>query len=68
MYMPREGESADSISVDNIDRNRIYKMVSTAQDRAMFIPHYVACSIIDKQEFTTINKMPVDLEKRNILQ
>ena len=43
-------------------------MVSTAQDRAMFIPHYVACSIIDKQEFTTINKMPVDLEKRNILQ
>lgn len=68
VYMPREGESADSISVDNIDRNRIYKMVSTAQDRAMFIPHYVACSIIDKQEFTTNNKMPVDLEQRNILQ
>ncbi len=55
VYVPTE-EEQERPDV-NIDIDRIYKMVSSTGNRSFFIKHNVATSIVDKQEFTSLNKM-----------
>lgn len=52
VYLPESDEQVQSIK-----RERIYKMVSCTGSRSYFIGHNVANSIIDKVEFTALNKM-----------
>ena len=40
-----------------IDRNRIYKMVSSNKFQCFFIPERVSSQIQDKYEFSPLNKM-----------
>lgn len=63
VYMPEEGEH---ISVDKLDRNKIYKFVSTSQGRACFIPYNVAIPIYDGHEYGSHNKIELDDDKRSI--
>lgn len=41
----------------NLVKDRIYKLVSSTGNRSFYIPYMVALSIIDKVEYTQLNKM-----------
>lgn len=41
----------------NLVKDRIYKLVSSTGNRSFYIPYMVALSIIDKIEYTQLNKM-----------
>lgn len=55
VYLPTKEELKDGIKV--VDKKRIYKMVSTSENRCFFIPERVAKIIEDKVEFTAKNKL-----------
>jgi CRISPR-associated endonuclease Csn1 len=57
VYLPNKGNNNTNFNFPNIDATRIYKMVSCSGHQCYFIPHSVASSIIDKQEFGPLNKM-----------
>jgi CRISPR-associated endonuclease Csn1 len=46
--------------------NQVYKVVSFTGNRLYAVPHTVATSIVDKVEFTQLNKMEQDLDKISI--
>ena len=54
VYLPTQEELKEGIIV--IDRKRIYKMVSSSGNQCFFIGEEVAKSIVDKVEFTSLNK------------
>ncbi len=51
VYVPIAGRDED------IDTNRIYKMVSASGGQCFFVKENVAIPIVDKYEFSTLNKM-----------
>ncbi len=57
VYLPTKEELKNGINANSIDRNRIYKMVSSSGHQCFFIKCNVANSIIDKYEFSPLNKM-----------
>lgn len=54
VYLPKNGET----TVD--DKTRIYKIVSFTNSRLYCIPYSVANSIVDKVEYTQLNKLEFD--------
>lgn len=52
VYVPKEGETGQTI-----DKNRLYKFVSCTGNQAFFILSNVASIIIDKVEYSLLNKM-----------
>ena len=54
VYLPTKEEMRNGIIV--IDRKRIYKMVSSSGNQCFFIDEKVAKAIVDKVEFTSLNK------------
>ena len=42
--------------MDDIDRTRIYKFVSSSGNNAFFIPHYIANRIVETLELGSNNK------------
>ena len=56
VYMPTQEEVAYGVKEWN--KNNIYKVVSFDDANCYFLPHYVASSVIDKEEFTRHNKIP----------
>lgn len=57
VYLPTEEEQRKGVDISNIDRSRIYKMVSSSVSQCFFIVSEVASSIYDKNEFSALNKM-----------
>ncbi len=57
IYLPTDEELKNGVDIAHIDKNRIYKMVSCSEGRAFFIIETVAKSIVDKVEFSSLNKM-----------
>ena len=57
VYLPTADEVENGRVSLPLDRNRIYKMVSATEKRAYFIQYFIAKSLIDKEEFTKLNKM-----------
>ena len=55
VYLPKKEDLKDGIKV--VDKNRIYKMVSCGQLQFMCIAYYVASPIVNKVEFSSMNKM-----------
>lgn len=55
VYLPTDEQISNGI--DSIDKERIYKFVSCTGNESYFLPHRVATSIIDKQEFSSMNKI-----------
>lgn len=57
VYVPTPDEIERGIVDGELDRARIYKMVSCSGKQCFFVPYTVAKSIVDKSEFSLQNKM-----------
>lgn len=57
MYVPKQEELNTGDIQFPIDRNRIYKVVSSTGNRFFFVPQNIANVIWDKNEFSSLNKM-----------
>lgn len=57
VYLPNEDELERGVVSLPLDRSRIYKMVSSSGKQCFFIKYSVANPIVDKVEFSTLNKM-----------
>lgn len=71
VYVPTEEEIKQNDKLDiqtSIQKNkgRVYKIVSFTGNRLSAIPYYVATSIVDKVEFTQLNKMESTLDRVSI--
>jgi len=65
VYVPTEDEKAGTVDFKNITKDkakRIYRMVSCSTYQAFFILTSVATSIVDKKEFSVLNKMEKSLD------
>ena len=57
VYLPKEDEIKSGKIVQPLDKDRIYKMVSCTGGKCFFIKSIVASPILDKKEFSPLNKM-----------
>ena len=57
VYLPTEKELASGEISQPIDNSRIYKMVSSSGVDCHFVLHLVSTTIVDKVEFSPLNKM-----------
>ena len=57
VYLPTKEELEKGVDISSIDRNRVYKMVSSSGTQCFFVKCNVANCIIDKYEFSPLNKM-----------
>ena len=57
VYVPTQEEVESGMISQQIDKSRIYKMVSSSKFQVYFIKVNVASSIHDKNEFSALNKM-----------
>lgn len=66
VYVPVEGEIIEDINFQNLSneqKERIYKIVSFTKGRIYGIPNRVAVSIVNKMEYTQLNKIEFIKEK-----
>ena len=66
VYVPIEGEIIEDIDFRNLSKEqkeRIYKIVSFTKGRIYGIPNKVAVSIVNKMEYTQLNKIEFIKEK-----
>jgi CRISPR-associated endonuclease Csn1 len=62
VYVPTI-EEIESMQTKTINKlNRIYKIVSFTGNRLYAVPYYVAKAIVDKVEYTQLNKVESDIE------
>lgn len=61
VYVPEENEQ---IEVNNIERQRIYKVVSSTGNQLLCIPFCSANVILNKKEYEALNKMETTIDKR----
>lgn len=64
VYLPTKDELKDGISV--VDKKRIYKIVSFTGNRLYVISYSVAKCIIDKMEYTQLNKFEFTDKKESV--
>lgn len=65
VYVPIEGEDIRRIGDNNIDKqqiNNLYKMVSSSTYQCFFIRNDISTSIVNKMEFSSLNKMEKTME------
>jgi CRISPR-associated endonuclease Csn1 len=66
VYLPTPDELENGIDIENIKHDRIYKIVSFTGNRMYGIPYNIANIIIDKFEFTQLNKIEFTDKKESI--
>ena len=71
VYIPTEDEKENltTINFNNLSKEqiqRVYKPVSFTGNRLYAIPNNIATSIVDKMEFTLLNKLEFTLDKESI--
>lgn len=54
VYVPTVNEIVDE---NNLDKSRVYKMVSSSGNQCFFVLSMVSKSIVDKKEYSPLNKM-----------
>ena len=57
VYLPTSEDIVNGHITQPIDKSRIYKMVSSSGSQCFFIKHNIANIIVDKYEFSPLNKM-----------
>lgn len=57
VYLPTAEDIERGVVSMPLDRERIYRMVSCTGNQVFFIPYSVATMIVDKVEFSSMNKM-----------
>ena len=62
VYVPGEEEIINDID-NNYKISSIYKIVSFTSKRLYVVPYYVSKSIVDKVEYTQLNKLEFTMEK-----
>lgn len=65
VYVPLENENTTMLDFNHLskdERNRIYKVVSFTGNQCFFIKHDVATTIINKKEYSPLNKMEKSIE------
>ncbi|MEG1464571.1 MAG: HNH endonuclease domain-containing protein [Mucinivorans sp.] len=67
IYVPTEDQIGLPLSVDEIDRERIYKVVNFSKKELFAIPHSVAQVICDKVEYTSQNKILMTQEREILI-
>jgi len=55
-------EDEEKVLPNELDYARIYKCVSFSKQQCFFIPHYVSAPIVNKLEYTALNKMERSIE------
>lgn len=73
VYVPTEDEVENKMDIDlqNLPKeklNRIYKVVSFTGNRLYCIPYSVATTIVNKVEFSQLNKIEFTKEKENCIK
>lgn len=71
VYMPSEDEKENSLQIDfnhltKEQVNNIYKVVSFTGNQCFFVKHDVATSIVNKMEFSALNKMEKSINETMI--
>ena len=66
VYVPTLEELQNERINDPLDKGRIYKMVSCTGNRLYVIPYYIANMIVDKVEYTQLNKMEFTDDKQSV--
>ena len=66
VYVPTEEELESGNITHPLDKTRIYKMVSCTGNRLYVVPYFVANVIVDKEEYTKLNKIEFTDEKQSI--
>ena len=66
VYVPTKEEIANGNMTYPLEKTRVYKMVSCTGNRLYVIPYYIANMIIDKKEFTQLNKIEFTDDKQSI--
>lgn len=66
VYLPTKEEIDNGTVRMPLDLNRIYKIVSCTGNRLYAIPYNIASSIVDKEEFTQLNKVEFTDRKESI--
>jgi CRISPR-associated endonuclease Csn1 len=66
VYVPNEKE--ESINNISIDRTSIYKVVSFTNNRLYAVPFNMAKSVVDKIEFTQLNKVESEIISNNSIK
>ena len=64
VYLPTKEELKDGIKA--VDKTRIYKMVSFTGSRLYAVPYEMAKSVVDKVEYTQLNKIEFTDDKESI--
>ena len=57
VYVPGESETLHAEAINSLDTDRIYKMVSSSGSQCFFINSRVSTCIVNKLEFSPLNKM-----------
>ena len=57
VYLPTKEDLERGTIITPLDNGRIYKMVSSSGNQCFFIKYEVASAIVDKYEFSSLNKM-----------
>lgn len=63
VYIPKERENTNE---ESMKPDRIYKVVSFSGNQCFFIKHEVATSIVNKAEYSTLNKMERSIDGQMI--
>lgn len=66
VYLPTEDELKTGKVSEPLNRDRIYKMVSCTGNRAFFVPFSVASTIVDKVEYSSMNKVELTDDRISI--
>ena len=66
VYVPTKEEIANGNMTYPLEKTHVYKMVSCTGNRLYVIPYYIANMIIDKKEFTQLNKIEFTDDKQSI--
>ncbi|MGL5912617.1 MAG: hypothetical protein ACRCZB_00510, partial [Bacteroidales bacterium] len=67
VYLPTKEEIKNGINVESLDKKKLYKIVSFTNKRLYAIPYSVTTSIIDKVEYTQLNKIEFIKEKESCI-
>ena len=67
VYIPNDDEKENSSlvnldSLTNVQKQRIYKMVSSTGNQCFFIKHDIAATIVNKVEYSPLNKMEKSID------
>lgn len=69
VYVPNEDENVSTIDFNNLTKEqtgRIYKMVSSSGAQCFFVRQDVATSIVNKMEYSSLNKMEKSINETMI--